>query len=522
MKLYFLLIQLFLFIGFASAQSSSNELLIRWKSEKRTATGGVSTRVIVPALHIDLVTYPSQQARDAALSRLSYNQGILYLERNQEVLMRADPNDTRYAEEQGNLLRVGYDKAWDLTSGGRTMDGQDIVVAILDAGFDISHSDLKDNLWVNTADAFGDGIDNDNNGYVDDVNGWDMINQRYTYPGDTHGTQVVGILGAKGNNGRGIAGTNWDIKMMLFSILSVADIVESYGYILEQRQRYNSSNGAEGALVVATNASFGVEGGTCVDFPVWGSMYDDLGQAGVLTAASTANRSWDVDQFGDMPTDCPTDFLLGVANLGTTDRLHTTSAFGRENVDLAAPGEGSYTTRPNGSYGSFQSTSAAAPYVTGAIALLYATPCDLLLNAMSESPAAAALMVRDAILSSTTPNSSLEFRTSSGGVLDVAEAQRLLAEGCSREEEEGFRISRIFPNPATERTIVETNAIVFSDRAKVELYDALGRLVSTQAPVRISSAPVKLEVNLAGLPAGWYSLHLEERDRVAISRLVIW
>lgn len=520
MKYCFLLIQLFLFMVCAQAQNPANELLIRWKSDKRVQTNALAQRSLVDALHIELLTFASEIEREAAFKVLSYNNLVLQLERNQTVLMRAEPNDTRFQEEQENLIRVGYDKAWDLTPGGRTADGQEIVVAILDAGFDVEHSDLRDNLWRNTAEV-ADGLDNDNNGYVDDVNGWDMINQRPNYPGDAHGTQVIGILGAKGNNGRGISGTNWDLKMMLFSISSVADIVEAYGYILEQRRRYNSSGGSEGALVVATNASFGIEGGTCTDFPVWGSMYDELGQVGILTAASTANQNWDVEQFGDMPTDCQSDFLVGVANLGTTDRLHTSSAFGRESVDLAAPGEGSYSTRPNSSYGSFASTSAAAPYVTGAMALLYATPCNRFLTIMEDNPAAAALMVRDAILSSTTPNASLEFRTSSGGVLNVAEAQRLLAESCSLQEEEGFRISRIFPNPATQTTRVETNAIVFSEGARVEIFDAYGRLVRVQAPVRVSFAPVTLEVNVAGLPAGWYSLRLEERDRVAISRLVV-
>ncbi|MEM6772245.1 MAG: S8 family serine peptidase, partial [Bacteroidota bacterium] len=358
MKFYFLLIQLFLFNVFLTGQTTDTELLIRWEGKQRVATGGVVVEKLVPALNIELVRYPTAAAREKAITELTQAREVWAVERNQLVNFRADPNDPEYAAEQANLLRVGYDKAWDLTPGGRTMDGQEIVVAILDAGFDTRHRDLRDNLWINTADAFGDGIDNDGNGYVDDVHGWDMVNDRFTYPTDAHGTQVIGILGAKGNNGRGVAGTNWDIKMMLLSINSIADIVEAYGYILEQRQRYNLSGGTEGAFVVATNASFGVEGGTCADFPVWGSMYEALGQAGVLTAASTANRSWDVDRFGDMPTDCTTDFIIGVANLGTTDRLHTSSGFGRESIDLAAPGEGSYSTRPNSTYGSFASTSA--------------------------------------------------------------------------------------------------------------------------------------------------------------------
>ncbi len=521
MKRYFLLIQLFLFMGLASGQQPNHELIIRWKGEKRTQIAGATFRTIVPALNIDVLSFNDEVARERALKALQREALVEAVERNQEVDFRIEPNDTRYAEEQGNLTRVGFDRAWDLTPGGRTVDGEEIVVAVLDAGFDVLHNDLKDNLWINTADAPGDGIDNDNNGYIDDKHGWDFISGRPVFPRDNHGTRVIGILGAKGNNGFGITGTNWDIKMMLFSILSVADIIEAYGYILAQRQLYNETNGAQGALVVATNASFGIEGSTCTDYPVWGRMYDDLGAAGILTAASTANRSWDVDNFGDMPTDCASDYLIGVANLGTTDRLHTSSGYGRESVDLAAPGEGSFSTSPNNSYSGFASTSAAAPFVTGAIALLYATPCEFLMNTMRSDPAAAALLIRDAVLSSVTPNATVEFRTSSGGVLDVAEAQRLLAEQCNADTEEAFEITSIFPNPASANATIVTNAIVFSEGATVELYDALGRLVSKQQPPRVAFAPVTLSLDLTGLPAGWYTLRLEERDRVAVSRIVV-
>ncbi|NJO87455.1 MAG: hypothetical protein HC821_05720 [Lewinella sp.] len=161
----------------------------------------------------------------------------------------------------------------------------------------------------------------------------------------------MGILGARGNNAIGIAGTSWATRLMVFRIQEISDIIAAYDYVLEQRRLWQSSGGQAGALVVATNASFGLEGRFCREFPVWGNMYEALGQAGVLSVASAANRAWNVDDFGDMPTTCTSEFLLGVANSDENDLLFRSSAWGPVSIDLAAPGQGSYTTRTNGTYG---------------------------------------------------------------------------------------------------------------------------------------------------------------------------
>lgn len=523
-----LLIQLFIFIVIVcsvNGQSVDQQLIIRWESRgaavKTVVGAGVSRRWLAEPLHIELLTYPNPASRDRALQTFANHRAVRAVEANRQIHFRTDPNDPSFTEQSDNFERAGYRTAWDLTAGGRTTDNQQIVIAVLDAGFDITHEDLAPNLWVNTREIPGDGIDNDDNGYIDDRHGWDLSGNDADYPVNTHGTQVLGLLGAKGNNGVGIAGTNWDVKMMLLSIQNTAHIIEAYEYIREQRRRYNESNGAEGAFVVATNASFGVEGGTCNNFRVWGDLYDDLGQVGILTAASTANRSWDVDQFGDMPTDCPSDYLIGVANLGENDALWRSSGFGRQSVDLGAPGEMSYSTLTDNRYSSFGSTSAAAPYVTGAIALLYATPCPTLLEKVKTDPASAALLVREAILTSIRPSASLQFRTATGGALDVAEAQRTLSLSCSAIGEADFAISRLIPNPATDFTVLETNALVFSEGARVELYDALGRLVRRQLAERIGANPIRVRVNLAGLPAGVYLVRLTERSRQAEGKLVV-
>lgn len=523
-----LLIQLFLLIfanAFLQGQSSLNGLIVRWQSTAESAKtipeGLVTRKWLSKSTKTELLDFADAEQRVAAETLLRQHARVVSVDRNRPVEFRTDPNDPLYDRQQTNFERAGFPDAWDLTPGGRTTDGRQIVIAILDAGFDDDHEDLIGNLWRNEAETPMNGRDDDNNGYVDDVYGWDMANDDAFVPDNGHGTQVHGLIGAKGDNGFGIAGTNWDVKVMLFSITTTANVVEAYEYIYDQRKRYNDSNGSQGAFVVATNASFGIEGGTCADNAAWGNMYDRMGSVGILTAASTANRHWDVDMFGDMPTDCPTDYLLGVANLGENDLLFRSSGFGRESIDLAAPGEGSYSTRVGNGYASFGSTSAAAPYVTGAIALLYATPCPSLQERVRTDPAAAALLVRDAILSSTNANPSLTTRTATGGTLNVAKAQLLLAENCNAEDREDFAIASIYPNPAAERTTIQTNALVFSDGARVDIYDALGRHVRGGQAVRIGTNPIRLDLNLAGLSAGSYLVRVTERDRVAEGRLVV-
>ena len=521
-----LLIQLFLLLTlFVFGQEEGTELIVRWQSEagaQKTAPAGLTKRKwLSRTSNTELLSFADVGRRRAGEALLARNASVVSVDLNRLVEFRTDPNDPIYDRQQTNFERAGFPDAWDLTPGGMTTDGRQIVIAILDAGFDTDHEDLTENLWQNTAEIPMNGIDDDNNGYIDDVYGWDMANDDPFVPENGHGTQVHGLIGAKGNNGIGVAGTNWDAQVMLFSITSAADVVEAYEYVLDQRRRYNNSDGEAGAFVVVTNASFGIEGGTCANNSAWGNMYDEMGRVGILTAASTANRHWDVDVFGDMPTDCPTEYLIGVANLSENDLLYRSSGFGRESIDLAAPGEGSYSTGLNGSYASFGSTSAAAPYVTGAVALLYATPCPSLQERVREDPAAAALLVRDAILSSTDANPSLTTRTATGGTLNVAEAQLLLAENCDAEEREAFAITTIYPNPATTNTVIETNALVFSDGARVDLYDALGRHVRGGRAVRIGTNPILLDLNVNGLAAGAYLVRVTERDRVAEGRLVI-
>ncbi|CAH1000317.1 hypothetical protein LEM8419_01470 [Neolewinella maritima] len=463
--------------------------------------------------------------RDVTAARRAYEHLRFHPERvtvqyNYTVQPRAQPNDPDYVR-QDNFARQGFEEAWDLTTGGALPNGIPIVTAVLDAGFDADHEDLYPNLWINPGELAGDQLDNDGNGYVDDVHGFNFIDSLGEYNSDAHGTQVAGLLGAVGNNGVGVSGTNWDARLMLFSIRTVADIIQAYDYIIAQRRQFNSSGGTRGALIVATNASFGVEGASCTDFPVWGAMYDRLGEVGILTAASVVNAPVNVDESGDMPTDCPSDYLLSVTNVDTDDALHPEVGYGSVSVDLAAAGQGSYSTRPGDRYGPFGSSSAAAPYVTGAISLLYAGACPTMIRYILDRPAEAARLVRGALLDGVAPRTALSGVTVTGGMLDVHAAQTVLDTRCPEVDDIPLRVTSVWPNPTQRFITVQTSLLALSDELDVTVYDALGRLVARPVPSVVFNGTAGIRLDLRGLPTGYYTVKIRNRAQYAQAAVVV-
>lgn len=520
-----------LLTGFTLAQSPiappadaiPNRLIVQLIPEvdlaKVAFTSSHTYKLLSQRANIYLTSFPDERSWLSAYRQLNLNPLVKAVQFDYTVKWRETPNDELF-DRQPNLERAGFTSVWDENTGGTTPSGEEVVIAILDAGFDTEHIDLQESLWRNLAEVPNDGIDNDQNGYIDDLTGWNFRTNEGNFNTSQHGTQVIGMLGAKGDNNIGITGTGWNNKLMLFSIDDVSEIIAAYEYIIEQRQRWQNSNGVDGALVVATNASFGLEGRRCTEFPVWGAMYDELGRLGILTAASTANRSWDVDDFGDMPTTCPSEFLISVANIDENDLLWRSSGFGRISVDLAAPGQGSYTTIIGDNYGGFSNTSAAAPYVTGAIALLYSLPCTRLESLSKEDPAAAARLVRRAILQNTVSLPSLRNLVSTGGRLDVWAAWQDLSEVCLASNADALAIISAYPNPAREVINLE-----FADPAlgpyTVEFIDPIGRVVNkTSLPVG-SAFPTINTLPVAHLPRGYYVLRLSNERQTTVQSIIL-
>lgn len=363
---------------------------------------------------------------------LTYSE-ILVVQKNHYVFERETiPSDTMFDDlwhlkntgQTGGVVDADIDapEAWDITTGGLTTHGDTIVVCIIEGnGVDINHIDIKDNHWKNYAEIPNDGIDNDNNGYIDDYNGWHIISETDVIGPGSHGTRVAGMIGASGNNITGVVGVNWNVKMMIVqgqNASNEATVIAAYSYPLKMRKMYNDSYGQEGAFVVATNSSWGIDNGDPADSPLWCAMYDSLGYYGILNVAATANNSVNVDLVGDMPTTCASEFLVAVTRTNHQDIL-TGSGYGPINIDLGAPGHSVTTTSPSNGYSTVSGTSFSSPCVAGCVALAYSTPCAEFIDFAKNNPAQAALDMRQYILNGVDVVPSLMTDVASGGRVNI-------------------------------------------------------------------------------------------------------
>lgn len=474
---------------------ASHTFIAKFATQSRAGGGVWVDKRLSRSGNVHLMKYDTNTVSHALLMQeLQQNPQVEIATTDLYVTPRTDPDDPEY-EAQWGLQRINVSDVWDHTTGGLTANGDTIVVAILDTGFDIFHEDIFPNIWRNHAEVPGDGLDNDENGYVDDHWGWNFIDDSPEHIADPHGHSVAGIIGAAGNNGRGVTGINWNIKLMVLEARTISEIIAAYEYIIDQRGRYNASYGREGAFVVATNASFGINRLWCEHQPIWGEMYDRLGDVGVLTAAGTANNAWNVDEVGDMPTTCPSDFLITVLNTNPFDDRYAGSAYGRQTIDMGAPGQGSYTTKPFNRYGEFNGNSAAAPHLTGAIGLLYSLPCTQLATQALQDPEGTALRIRDVLLNGVDPLPQLAPITRTGGRLNIAQSMQFIMDDCS-EPEVAVQDIEVRPNPV--RTELQLRFHMEQEgTCDLVILDALGRVQYQQTmdnpPPGLYTQPIQVD-----------------------------
>lgn len=391
---------------------------------------------VAPDWHIHLLTFDETRLNAAQfLAAARRTAGIRFAQWNCRVPDRStEPNDADWWR-QGDMQLIGAPDAWDVSTGGLTPAGDTIVVAVLEKGALLTHPEIAPNRWHNWTEIPGNQIDDDNNGYVDDFGGWDARNDGDDPGSSNHGTAINGVIGARGNNGAGVTGVNWTVQLMNISNTEFeSEIVAAYYYVGKMRRLYNQTNGAKGAFVVATNASFGLDREFADDHPLWCATYDSLGQVGILGVGATTNGNINVDLEGDMPTTCKSEFLIAVNNTNQLGAKMPSTGTGAVSIDLGAPGNDTYTTggTTTPTYGTLGGTSLATPHVTGAVALLYSMSCDKLTSDALTNPAGCARRVRDVILDNVEPEPTLQGVTKTGGYLQIAnavDAVRTLCDG---------------------------------------------------------------------------------------------
>lgn len=392
-------------------------------------------RLLSKSWNIWLLKFP-QGDDDELLQTIREIPAVQFAQFNHHVQPRSvTPNDTLFPN-QWNLENTGQSngrpgadisatEAWELNTSGVTVTGDTIVIAVIDEGFYLAHTDLR--FWKNRLDVHN-GIDDDLNGYIDDFHGWNVGAHTDSIPDDSHGTHVAGIAAATGNNITGVTGVAWNARLMPVSIpdYQEAQVVEAYSYIFEMRKLYNTTFGQKGSFVVATNSSFGWDFGQPEDYPIWCAMYDSLGKVGILSAASTANITYDVEISGDIPSLCISNHLIIATNTTRFDTKNTTAAFGKFSVDLGAPGTAIYSTAPFNNYNYQSGTSMSAAHVAGAVAMMYSVACEDFLQAYISRPDSLSLIMKDYILKGTDILHDLDGLTVSGGRLNLYNSMNML------------------------------------------------------------------------------------------------
>lgn len=339
-------------LAFANAQVIQNEVIIKTKdaeaflkhqpTDQRQAKR--QFKIISEELNIVLWTHDHMITANQ-LQALSARSEVIYAIHNRQAQLRATPNDP-FLSSQWNLDLIKAKEAWDISKGDTDLEGREIVISILDDGIEIDHEELIDQLWINEEEIAGDGIDNDLNGYKDDVSGINLLTGNGDHIGENHGTAVAGIAGASTDNNTGMAGVAWDVRILPMSgVTNVGRIIEAYNYVLNLRTTYNETNGAEGAYIVATNYSLGIDEVFPEDNSIyqdWCDMYNLLGSQGIVSVGATSNKNNNVDEVGDLPSTCESPYLISVTNVDISDEKVVSAGYGMRHIDLGAPGRGSY------------------------------------------------------------------------------------------------------------------------------------------------------------------------------------
>ncbi len=355
------------------------------------------------------------------ISRLKNDPNVEAVSPNYRRQLTKIPNDPFFDElwglynngqqVEGSTGLPGIDisamDAWEVNTGSK-----DVIVADLDTGVDYTHEDLQPNIWVNPREIPNDGIDNDGNGYVDDVYGYDFAGNN---EGDNdpdpmdihgHGTHTSGTIAAAGNNGIGITGVNWRAKIMVLKGfrpdmgLYDSDAIEAIEYAIMMKKEY-------GYNIVAINASWG--GGGNDD--LLKEAIEKAGQAGIIFCAAAGNDGTDNDSDPQYPCCYDLPNIISVAAVDQEGYLASWSNYGTWSTHIAAPGVNILSTLPGNNYDYWDGTSMATPHVTGAIALI-----------ASRFPGENALEWKARLYVSARPISDLDMRVATGGMVDLYSA----------------------------------------------------------------------------------------------------
>jgi subtilisin family serine protease len=359
----------------ARAPFAAGEILVKFHPQANAtqrglalASRGASRLRRFAAVDIDLVRIPPGLAIDAAVAAFRAMPAVLLAQPNytRRLIAGPPPNDPFWLDGSlWGLNKIQAQSAWtNFTAGDGT-----VVIANIDTGVEYTHPDLAANMWRNPSEIPGNAIDDDGNGYVDDVYGIDTINQDSDPIDDQgHGTHTSGTAAAVGNNGVGVTGVNWNAKVLACKFLSAegfgtdAGAIECFNYLVALKTR--------GENIRVSSNSWGSARESGPPAAALQSAIDAAGAVGIINIFGAGNDGMDNDLVPFDPASYTSPSIVAVASSGATDRRSFFSNYGATSVDLAAPGEDILSTYPGASYSESSGTSMATPFVAGVAALV--------------------------------------------------------------------------------------------------------------------------------------------------------
>jgi hypothetical protein len=359
------------------------------------------------------------ESTEVLLERYRNSPDVEYVEPNIQYHLYTTPNDPKFSLQWG-LTKIGAPRAWDAQTGNSS-----VTIAIIDSGVDYTHPDLAANMWINSGEVVSNGLDDDNNGYIDDIRGWNFFNNNNDPMDDNgHGTHVAGVAAAVGNNGIGIAGVSWQAKIMALKICGASG--------------FCSLDSAASAVLYAVNKGAKVinnsYGGLGENFRSM-ALEDAIKYAysnGVLFIAAAGNDTTadnSAQNNNDVTPVYPCNYKLPnvicVANSDENDNIAPRSYYGPKSVHIAAPGQNILSTVPTGicafcdpsGYNMLSGTSMAAPFVSGAAALVMSQSPNLTIDRVKT-----ALLYNVDRLADVDPLAVPTCRTRTNGRLNLANA----------------------------------------------------------------------------------------------------
>ena len=327
--------------------------------------------------------------------QLSQDPAVEFAEPNYLVRRSALPNDPDLSD-QWALEKIQAEQAWDLAKGSES-----VVVAVIDTGIDYTHSDLEGNIWNNPGEVANNGIDDDGNGYVDDIYGWDFVNSdNDPMDGHNHGTHVAGTIAAATNNNKQVSGVAWHTKLAALKFLAdggwgyTSDAIDAIAYCVAMEIPISNNSWGGGGYSQALK-----------------DVITQAGDAGHLFCAAAGNSGSDNDQIPHYPANYDSANIISVAASNPEDKLAYFSCFGKNTVDLAAPGTSILNLIPNGGTAYMSGTSMATPHVAGAAAVL-----------LSQNPSSKHQELKNTLMNSIDPIEDFEGKMVAAGRLNLFNA----------------------------------------------------------------------------------------------------